>query len=70
MTIKDIEQMRNRIKGDISFYIEVEEQCANKLIYYKSFDNLLKYVKENYNNDLTHKQNNNNKIVSVKIWRN
>ena len=70
MTIKDIEQMRNRIVGDIEFYIEVEEHGSPKLIYYKSFDNLLKYVKENYNNDLTHKQKENNKILSVKIWRN
>ena len=70
MTIKDIEQMSNRIQSNMEFYIEIEEQGSTNLIYFKSFDNLIKYVKENYNNDLTHKQNNNNKIVSVKIWRN
>ena len=70
MTIKDIEQMRNRIRGDIDFYIEVEEDGSTDLIYYKSFDNLIKFVKENYNNDLTHKNNSNKKIVGVKIWRN
>lgn len=70
MTINDIEQMRNRIRGDIDFYIEVEDQTSTSLIYFTNFDNLIKYVKENYNNDLTHKQNNKNKIVGVKIWRN
>ena len=70
MTIKDIERMGDRIQGDIDFYIEVAAPEGETLLYFKSFDNLKKYVKENYNDDLTHKGNSKKKILAVRIWRN
>ena len=68
-TLKDIEQMRNRITSNMTFYVEVEEDNKTSYIYYESFDNLINYVKENYKNDLTHKENVNKKILGVRIWR-
>lgn len=69
MTIKDIEKMRNRLRGNIDFYIEVEEPEGTNLIYFKSFDNLIKFVKENYTDNLISKENSEKKIIGVKIWR-
>jgi hypothetical protein len=73
LTIKDIERMRDRVRGDLNLYdlyLEVDAPEGETLLYFKSFDNLKKYVKENYNEDLTHKENSKKKIVGVKIWRN
>ena len=69
LTIKDIEQMGSRIQGDIDLYLEVNAPEGETLLYFKSFDNLKKYVKENYNEDLTHKGNSKKKILAVQIWR-
>ena len=70
MTIKDIEQMRDRVQGDVDLYIEERTPVGENLIYFKSFDNLIKFVKENYNENLISKKFLKNKIVGVKIWRN
>ena len=68
MTIKDIEQMRD-VQGNVNFYAEEQEQEVTHYIYFKSIDSLLEYVKKNYNDNLTHKENSKKKITGVKIWR-
>lgn len=69
MTIKDIERLGDREQGHAEFYLEVEAPEGATLLYFKGADNLKKYVKENYNDDLTHKENSKNKVVAVRIWR-
>lgn len=69
LTIKDIERMGDNLQGNIDFFAVVVAPEGTSEIYFKSFDNLKKYVKENYNDDLTHKENSKKKISAVRIWR-
>jgi hypothetical protein len=69
MTIKDIEQMANELNGTEAYCIVAIAEGRITNVDLKPLNDLLKHIKENYNDDLTHKENNARKIERVRIWR-
>ena len=69
MTIKDIERIGDNIQGDIVYYLEELTPVGITLIYFRIFNSLLKYVKENYNDNLVRKDDASVSIVGVRLWR-
>lgn len=69
MTIKDIERMRDRLHGNAELYLEVQRGERTDYLWFRSFENLIKYVKKNYTSDLIHKENSEQKIIGVKLFR-
>jgi hypothetical protein len=69
MTIKDIENIAENLPSRTDLYLEVEAPEGNELLYFKGGNTLIKFVKQNFNENLVHKENSKKKIKGVKIWR-
>lgn len=69
MTIKDVEQIANELNGEEGYCIVAIADGNITNVNLMLFNDLIKHIKENYNDDLTHKENANNKIERVRIWR-
>lgn len=69
MKLKDIERMGDNIQGGCDYFVVIETPRGETNIYSRFFTNLLSWVKKNYNEDLTAKDNSKEKITGVKIFR-